>query len=194
MDQLISEELRGDEKVLWQGQPDPSITFTKMDTFLVPFSLLWGGSAIFWELSALGITVLNGKKVGAAGAIFPLFGIPLVVIGLYFIFGRFIVKRKKKARTWYAVTSKRVIIATDFMGQKVESVKISSLGSISKSIRSDGFGTITFGNAPMIAGMYANSGKDFFGGFYGAAAPTSFDIKNAAEVYKIVQDQRKGAA
>ena len=194
MNQMIADELRGDEKVLWEGQPDQGIVFAKSDALLVPFSLLWGGFAIFWELGAAGIVAVNQKKVGPVGFIFPLFGIPFVLIGLYFIFGRFIVKKKKKAKTWYAVTNKRIIIATDFMGQKVETVEISTLGSISKSIRSDGFGTIAFGNTPMLAGMYANTGMEFFGGFYGPAAPTFFDIQNAAEVYKIVQDQRKGAA
>jgi hypothetical protein len=77
------------------------------------------------------------------------------------------------------------------MGQKVESVDLRTFGSISKSIRSDGCGSITFGNVPFFGNMYANTGLDFFGGFYGGAAPAFFDIKNVAEVYKTIQDQRK---
>ncbi|MGZ3747708.1 MAG: hypothetical protein ACXWRE_10065 [Pseudobdellovibrionaceae bacterium] len=80
------------------------------------------------------------------------------------------------------------------MGQKIESVEIASLGTISKSIRSDGTGTIIFGNMPPFAGMYANTGMDFFAGFYGAVAPSFYDIKNADQVYRLVQNQRKGAA
>ncbi len=79
--------LLADEHLLWYGRPDPAKHFTGSDVFLVPFSLMWGGFAIFWMGAAL---------VGGAPVPFALFGLPFVVVGLYFIFGRFLVKARRK--------------------------------------------------------------------------------------------------
>ncbi len=46
-------ELLKDEKILWSGQPETKVLFTRADVFLAPFSVLWGGFAIFWEVSVL---------------------------------------------------------------------------------------------------------------------------------------------
>ena len=44
------------EKIIWWGQPAQGLLFTSRDWFLVPFSLLFAGFAIFWELSVLNTT------------------------------------------------------------------------------------------------------------------------------------------
>lgn len=68
----------------------------------MPFSLLWGGFSIFWSISAL---------VGGAPVPFALFGVPFVALGLYFIFGRFIYKAKRKRQTVYGLTEGRALVA-----------------------------------------------------------------------------------
>src|SRR5256714_15111334 len=95
----VERHLSAGERVEWVGRPDPAKHFTRGDVFLVPFSIMWGGFSIFWEASA----------IGGAGPFFALWGIPFVVIGLYFIFGRFIYKARRKRRTIYAVTNRRVM-------------------------------------------------------------------------------------
>jgi hypothetical protein len=49
----IRERLEPQERVLWWGGPKGGIRFRLIDLFLVPFSLLWGGGAIFWETMAI---------------------------------------------------------------------------------------------------------------------------------------------
>src|SRR3954469_22318729 len=105
--EAVQPELTSGETVLWAGQPSPSVTFHKEDVYLVPFSLMWGGFAIFWESM-----VLFGGSKGHANPIswfMALWGIPFIVIGQYLIWGRFITARLKKKRTFYALTNRRVI-------------------------------------------------------------------------------------
>ena len=176
--QLFQKELLKDEKILWSGQPDTSIIFTKMDAFLVPFSIMWGGFAVFWELSVI---------VSGAPFFFMLWGIPFVLVGLYFIFGRFIYKKKKKENTHYAVTNKRVLILSknDFQESYIDTIP-----AFNKTIKHDGIGTIKFGNSNIFSSMYANTGLDFFGLFYGKDVPTFYDIKEAQRVYDMVINMR----
>jgi hypothetical protein len=62
--------LVGGEKILWVGRPDPAKIFSKSDRFAIPFSLMWGGFALFWETTV----ILSG------GGFFILWGIPFVAI------------------------------------------------------------------------------------------------------------------
>ena len=41
------------ERLLWVGRPDPEVLFTPIDAFLVPFSIMWGGFAVFWEAGVI---------------------------------------------------------------------------------------------------------------------------------------------
>ena len=106
---IIQSEIDSDEKLIWFGKPNQGIVFRGSDIFMIPFSLLWGGFAIFWEISALSIPM---DKAGAIGIIFPLFGIPFVLVGLYMIFGRFIYDAKNRSKTFYGITDQRVIIVS----------------------------------------------------------------------------------
>jgi hypothetical protein len=50
----IQPELSPTESILWADQPSPRIPFHKQDRFPVPFPLIWGGFAIFWEAGGAG--------------------------------------------------------------------------------------------------------------------------------------------
>jgi hypothetical protein len=97
----VRQYLRDDEQLLWYGAPDASVWFTAEDVILIPFSILWCGFAIFWESSVIG---------GDAPFLFRLWGIPFVVLGLYFVAGRFFYKSYRKRHTVYAITTRRAMI------------------------------------------------------------------------------------
>jgi hypothetical protein len=97
--EILREELLPSERILWSGQPDTSVIFSSSDMFQIPFSLMWGGFAIFWEYTAITQTTAT-SNIGVSELIFPLFGIPFVIIGLYIMFGRFFYKTFKKKRTY----------------------------------------------------------------------------------------------
>jgi hypothetical protein len=85
------------EHVLWSGAPDPAKVFTRNDVFLVPFSLLWGGFAVYWTV---------GVSVSRAPVFFVIFGLAFAVFGLYFVVGRFFVKAAMKRETAYVLTNR----------------------------------------------------------------------------------------
>jgi len=190
MKSIFQEELLKDEEILWMGQPNPNINFTSMDWFLIPFSIMWGGFAIFWELSALGMLFVNSSNETNIPIVFPLFGIPFVIMGLYFIFGRFIYKKWKKRRTYYAITNKRVLIITNTNNKKIMAEFIDNIPAINYSQKSNGIGNIRFGNFNFMTDMYENTGMDFFSGFSGKSSPAFFDIDNVKEVYTLVNEVR----
>ncbi|MGH9089652.1 MAG: DUF2510 domain-containing protein [Acidimicrobiales bacterium] len=96
----VEQHVRGGERVLWEGSPDPGVVFARQDAFLVPFSLLWGAFAAIWEVSA----ITSGTAAGAA------FGAPLAAFGAYIVAGRFVYKWHDRRRTRYAVTDQRAIV------------------------------------------------------------------------------------
>jgi len=175
MTQLFQEELLPKEQILWAGQPDPRVIFTRSDIFLIPFSLLWGGFAIFWEINSWEFVP------------FRIFGFFFVIIGLYFIFGRFIYKIWRKTHTYYCVTDRRLLILTTLFRRNLQSVYIDQISTIEKSIHSSGRGSLYFGNRPSFSTWYSNSGLEFF--FSGPSkvdVPSFYDIPDAQRVYQLI--------
>lgn len=181
LNELIGTEVGPGEKVLWSGQPRQGIVLRASDAFLIPFSLLWGGFAIFWEA---------GVIVAGAPWFFAVFGIPFVLIGLYIIFGRFWVDARQRANTLYAVTSERVIIVSGLFGRRVKSLNIDTLSDVSMTEKGDGSGTITFGSTPPLYLWFAASGWPGLG-FQGV--PSLELAGEVRQVYEIIRDAQREA-
>ena len=111
--------------------------FHAEDLYLVPFSLLWGGFAIFWEAGVAGLWG-TGAKAGTSSTFGMIWGIPFVVMGQYIIWGRFVYAAWKKRRTYYGVTNRRVIVVQRCTGRKMVSAYIDTLPTV---IKEDGGGT-----------------------------------------------------
>lgn len=178
---VVQGQLRPGEKLLWAGQPKSGFVLRPTDALLIPFSLLWGGFALFWEWSVLSF---------GGSTFFALWGIPFVLAGIYFIAGRFFVDASVRARTYYGVTPERVIIVTGAGGKKVKSLNLRTLTDLSLDERGDGSGTITFGaTLPMAwwtTGL-AWPGADRY-------LPPSFAmIASARSVYDTIQDAQARA-
>jgi hypothetical protein len=180
-DSSIEQELSAGERLLWKGRPRSGIRLQASDAFLIPFSLVWGGFAIFWEISVL--TRIPRDQVTAW--VFPLFGLPFVLIGFYIIFGRFLVDARRRERTEYAVTNQRAIIASGVFSRKIRSINLRSTPDITLTEKSDKSGTITFG-ASMPAYGWWTQGNQWFPGM--APLPSAFEaVENVRAVYEIVR-------
>jgi hypothetical protein len=136
MGEAFQGRLLNGERVVWEGQPASGLLLTARDTFLIPFSLLWCGFAIFWEFS-----VVSGRN---APGFLPLFGLFFVLTGLYFVVGRFFVDAWARGNTVYAVTSQRILILRSAPFSRFTSLAINRLPELSLDERADGRGTIRF--------------------------------------------------
>ena len=171
---VLERELSAGEKVLWSGQPLDGLRLRKQDAFLIPFSLLWGGFAIFWEAG-----VINSN----APFFFRLWGIPFVLVGLYLIVGRFFADAKMRGKTVYGVTNERVLIVSGLFSRNFRSLNLKTLSEINLSEKSDGTGKITFGPSYPI---FQNPGAGW-PGFSKYASPSFELIERVRDVYDIIR-------
>jgi len=180
-EEVIRKHLDQDEKLLWSGKPRSGIVFRSSDIFMIPFSLMWGGFAIFWEISVLS---MPAEKAGPVAIIFPLFGIPFVIVGLYMIFGRFYLDAHQRQKAAYGITNSRIIIISGVFSQSIKSLNLKTLSDITISEKADGSGTISLGPSQMASWFFTGTpwpGMDKF-------CPPSFDlIDDAKQVYDIIR-------
>jgi hypothetical protein len=165
------------ESLLWEGSPTRHRLLRRTDAFLIPFSILWCGFAVFWEANAL--------IMGAPG-FFALWGGMFVLIGLYFVAGRFVVRAIASRRSRYAVTDRRVIAVGGLTGRQVRSEYLASLPPPLVTEKADGSGTLSFGGAPAITSVFRQRN-----GFSAWAAeppgpPVLWDIPNVRHVRDLV--------
>jgi hypothetical protein len=181
--QQLAGEVAASENLLWSGQPRRGLALRAADAFFIPFSLAWGGFAIFWE-----VTVIASN----APLFFALFGLFFVLIGVYLIVGRFFVDAMQRARTFYAVTADRIIIVSGLFSRTVRSIDLKTLGEMFLSERADGSGSIVFGNPAPFDWMYGGmSSWPSLSGLGMRWAPRFEFIKDARAVYEIVRSAQR---
>ena len=168
------------EEILWEGEPDVRAFMLRGSWYMIPFSLLWGGFAIFWEASAL---------LGGAPPFFLLFGIPFVLVGLYMIFGRFYVAAREAENTSYAITDSRVLILGGAFRTALVELDLDRLPSVELNEGRNGIGSITFG--PMGGFMRVPAGWPTFGMY--ATPPAFQSVRDVRKVYDKLQQARADA-
>jgi hypothetical protein len=161
--------LTKDETILWMGKPNPVSLFSLADLFLIPFSLLWGGFAIFWEGAAL--------SSRAPDLLFSLWGIPFVLMGQYFIWGRFVHKYLRRKSTYYALTEKRALILNTFFGKSFKAYFLHQMSSLDHQRNSILFGD---GNAAVYSQIRRAD-------WSGESQPGFYSIPDTDEVYRLMQ-------
>ncbi len=147
---------------------------------MVPFSLLWGGFAIFWLLAASGIWSIGTNSPNRTFQYFGLiWGTPFVLAGQYLIWGRFVYRRWKNQRTYYALTNRRAVIVEDGLtGRASSCAYFESLPMVDKRVRPDGIGSISFGGPLRAAWQMGRRNPP--------RPPTFDDVEAVESVYQIV--------
>ncbi len=146
----IERALKRDERLIWSGQPRQGMYFRSDDWLLVPFSVMWGGFAIFWEA--------QGFSTGAS-LFFRLWGIPFVLVGTNLMVGRFLFDARSRRHIYYGLTNQRVIVIGGRMSNRINTYPLSRIPEIKLDLYADGTGTIDFEKPARRHGKYGgNSG------------------------------------
>lgn len=170
-------ELDPNERILWAGQPRQGLMFRPQDIFMIPFSLLWGGFAIFWFVSVL---LLEGA------GFFALFGVPFVLVGLYLIFGRFIYDSWARKNTFYAVTNQRILIRSGGRVTSLTSTNLTSIPEITLQEHPAGRASIFFSAMPPYLGPFTSRIRSRIGPFFD-------QIENGQQVFQILRRAQQDA-
>jgi hypothetical protein len=186
----IQPELLAGENILWAGQPNTGVIFRKDDLWLIPFSLMWGGFAIFWMAGASGFWPPSHHS-GRPWLFAVIWGTPFVLMGQYMIWGRFFYAAWKKRRTHYAVTDRRVVVVQNAWKRQVASADVDGLLSITTVEGRNGVGTLRF--APSGPLWSRRGGLGAWTVMEVGIYPTFMDIDDVQSVYRLVSDLRERA-
>jgi hypothetical protein len=116
--QLILRELDAEERLLWAGQPRRGICFRRGDIYMIPFSLIWASFSIFWEIQAFREN---------APRFFRFWGIPFILAGAYLVAGRFVWDAWRRARTFYGVTDRHILIVSSVGSKSTTMLALNTL-------------------------------------------------------------------
>lgn len=176
-DRSIRRWLVADEHILWEGKPDIGAYSLRGSWYLIPFSLLWGGFAIFWEATAI---------ASHAPPFFLIWGVPFVLVGLYMIFGRILVARREARNTTYAITDRRILIASGAFRPSFTALELRNLPGAKVDEDRRGTGSITFGAT---SGFQMPPGWPTMGAMY-ARTPAFIAISDVRRVFDTYEKAR----
>jgi hypothetical protein len=188
-DDRLANELAAGEKVLWSGQPDNRRWLYPEDLVLVPFSVLWGGFAIFWEASVLTAASVHGGT--GERALFSLWGVPFVLIGMYLMLGRLFARRWIRRDSLYVVTDQRVLaFSPSWKGRsRIKMIWLNSYPPLERRAGRGELGTLCVGTtAPGQHWLGTSSGWPGASRMRGSAIVLA-DIPDASDVYALVAQQ-----
>lgn len=174
------------ERIVWNGRPRQGLMLSPRDVFLIPFSVLWCAFAVFWESMALIGT--RGGAAGPVGVIFPLWGVPFILAGLYVTVGRFFHDAWIRSRISYALTDRRALI---LRGDQLTVVDLGRLSTV--QLKGSGArGTIVLGPEQDVMTAWRGGWGVWLPS--SGSAPRFIGIENAKSVFNQIETARAAAA
>jgi hypothetical protein len=178
-EQKIRNELRPKEQLLWCGQPYAGILFRWFDVPISIFGLIWTGGVV--------TGMVEGFQKGPPIAL--LFFIPFILVGAFFLFGRFLFDAWLRSKTYYAISDQRAFILAGVFSQTVRSFHLDTLSEITVTERRNGYGRIILGAVSPWEQWQAPSGMG-----PNPFAPSSFEcVEGVRKIYEILSDARQHA-
>lgn len=142
--QSITDTLLPGEQVRWAGRPRRAAQWRAFAIWL--FAVPWTAFALFWENTALLVffAAPDGQDAGfppGFGIVFPLFGLPFVLVGLAMLASPFR-SLSKASHTVHAVTDRRLLTVVTGRTREVKSAFVDRIGPVERVSGKDGWGSI----------------------------------------------------
>lgn len=133
------------ESILWAAQPNANKAFMLASPILL-FAIPWTVFALGWEFIAVTMLLAEGKPDSDGpskifGLVFPIFGIPFVVVGLAMVSSPFWAWWKAR-RTVYVLTDQRVSTVVAGKTLDITNMDVTQIASIQRIEKPDGSGTL----------------------------------------------------
>lgn len=135
----VEAELRPGERIVWCGQPNPR-RLAWQSLPLVLFGIPWTAFALFWMWGASAGAM---KFDDGPSRVFPLFGLPFVLIG-FGLLGSPIWGWRRALRTVYAITTGRVLILHVGARTLVEAYEAPGFDQLERTEGASGEGDLYF--------------------------------------------------
>jgi hypothetical protein len=180
-------ELQSGESLYWTGTANPAraaVTALPAAIFGIPFA----GFALFWINGAYHASSQISKRPDALSkgfTVFPLFGLPFLVIGLGIVLAPLWAYLKGRS-TVYAVTNQRVMVITGGGNRSVKSYTPADIVFVEHRERPDGSGDVLIRTNATVRS--SNSISQITVGLYGVA-----DVKQVAQQVMALHIQRPAA-
>ncbi|MBM2814444.1 MAG: hypothetical protein HW421_1206 [Ignavibacteria bacterium] len=124
------------ENILWVGQPKKGIIIQSSELIMILQGIFFCG---------FGILLFSIVIKAEVPIIIKIFVFVIMIMGLYFLFGRMMYDAIRRGKTIYGVTDERIIMKEGIIFKKVKSLNIRTISDIGFEEKSDGSGTIFFG-------------------------------------------------
>lgn len=135
------------EKVLYAAEPDARRAFLYASLIWI-FAIPWTAFALFWEGMVLGpfLSAATGGPdfLPVMMGVMALFGVPFVLVGFGMLGAPFWQFRKAR-RTVHVITDRRLATVVVGPTMQVESFRPREIGTIARSERADGSGSLKVG-------------------------------------------------
>ena len=133
----LQQELDAGERMLWSGRALSDIRIESGHLLQSAFGFVF-----------LGISGSSLLAAGKESTVFPtLWSIPFVAAGLYLSVGHFFWSAFCRRYTEYAVTNQRIIVRSNLFSRTTQSIEYRKIRTITLTEKSDGSGTIQFGDS-----------------------------------------------
>lgn len=170
--QIIQAELGRDEKLIWADAPISLKSHAYSSIPLALFGIPFFAFSVFWTKMA--VSMGGGQGLGGFDMIFPMFGIPFMLVGLGMLLSP-LWKMYKAKRITYALTDKRMIIRQAFPRIEIQSWPLSGIKNLSRNGPAKGPGDVIFAEIQKTG----NKGRQYTEkvGFIGISEPKRLEDK-----------------
>jgi hypothetical protein len=179
------------EDILWQGAPEGGVDFTGVWSVQTLFALFFTAFSLFWITMAYTITGQMNDGVGRViNTVFPLFGLPFLLVGLHLLVGRFWADARRRRNSYYTLTNRAAYIGVQTGGKR--SLDRYAIGPDTRLTLEDGdLGSIWFASRVNVRPRHAPSmhrSRSRIGGATQTTESIGFErLCNAREIYAMMR-------